>query len=170
LRGTIDISSELGKGTAFRIRLPVTLAIVDGMHVKVGGETLTIPLASVVELLDGRVTPIGMLEDSEYLDLRGQVLPVLRLARVLNLAGASARAEMIVVVQSERRRFGVVVDDVIGLARAVIKPLERSYAFIRQADRAFVKPAGVSGATVLGDGGVGLILDVPGLEAMAFDA
>ncbi|HKP59162.1 MAG TPA: chemotaxis protein CheA [Polyangiales bacterium] len=170
LRGTIDISSELGKGTAFRIRLPVTLAIVDGMHVKVGSETLTIPLASVVELLDGRVTPIGMLEDSEYLDLRGQVLPVLRLARVLNLAGESSRSEMIVVVQSERRRFGVVVDAVIGLARAVIKPLERSYAFIHQADRDFVKPAGVSGATVLGDGGVGLILDVPGLEAMAFDA
>ena len=170
LRGTIEIVSELGKGTAFRIRLPVTLAIVDGMHVRVGSETLTLPLASVVELLDGRRTEIGTLEDREYLDLRGQVLPVLRLSQVLNLASSSERAEMIVVVQSERRRFGVVVDDVIGLARAVIKPLERSYAFIQQADNEFVKPQGVSGATVLGNGGVGLILDVPGLEAMAFDA
>jgi two-component system, chemotaxis family, sensor kinase CheA len=171
LRGTIEIHSELGRGTTFRIRLPITLAIVDGMHVRVGAETLTIPLAYVVELLDCRGTTIGTLEgDSEYVDLRGQVLPVLRLANLLSLAGGAAQAAMIVVLQSERRRFGLVVDDVVGLARAVIKPLERSYAFIQRADRSFVKPAGVSGATVLGDGGVGLILDVPGLESMAFDA
>jgi two-component system, chemotaxis family, sensor kinase CheA len=90
------------------------------------------------------------------------------LARVLELPEVTS--DMIVVVQSERRRFGVVVDDVIGLARAVIKPLERSYAFMAAADHAFEKPAGVSGATVLGDGRVGLIVDVPGLESMAFGA
>lgn len=169
LRGTIEILSELGIGTLFRIRLPVTLAIVDGMHVRVGRDTLTFPLPSVVELLDGRTTPIGELEGSqEFVDVRGQILPVVRLARVLDLPELSS--DMIVVVQSERRRFGVVVDDVIGLARAVIKPLERSYAFMSTADHNFEKPAGVSGATVLGDGRVGLIVDVPGLESMAFGA
>jgi two-component system chemotaxis sensor kinase CheA len=169
LRGTIEILSEPGIGTLFRIRLPVTLAIVDGMHVRVGSETLTIPLPAVVELLDGRNTPIGKLEGSnEFIDVRGQILPVVRLAEVLALPSQSA--EMIVVVQSERRQFGVVVDGVIGLARAVIKPLERSYAFFASADRSFEKPPGVSGATVLGDGRVGLILDVTGLEAMAFGA
>jgi two-component system chemotaxis sensor kinase CheA len=169
LRGTIDITSEPGKGTQFRIRLPVTLAIVDGMHVRVGRDTLTIPLPSVVELLDGRTTPIGKLEGShEFVDVRGEVLPVVRLARLLELPEASA--DMIVVVQSERRRFGVVVDGVIGLARAVIKPLERSYAFLAAADHTFEKPAGVSGATVLSDGKIGLIVDVPGLENMAFGA
>lgn len=169
LRGTIEIMSEVGRGTLFRIRLPVTLAIVDGMHVRVGADTLTIPLPSVVELLDVRKTPIGTVEGSyEFVDVRGQILPVVRLARVLELQGEEA--EMIVVVQSERRRFGVVVDEVIGLARAVIKPLERSYAFFSAADKAFEKPAGVSGATVLGDGRVGLIVDVPGLESMAFGA
>ena len=169
LRGTIEIVSEVGIGTLFRIRLPVTLAIVDGMHVRVGRETLTFPLTSVVELLDGRKTPIGKLEGAqEFVDVRGQILPVVRLARVLALPEVSS--DMIVVVQSERRRFGVVVDDVIGLARAVIKPLERSYAFMAAADHEFEKPAGVSGATVLGDGRVGLIVDVPGLENMAFGA
>ncbi|HET8934323.1 MAG TPA: chemotaxis protein CheA [Polyangiales bacterium] len=169
LRGTIEILSEVGIGTLFRIRLPVTLAIVDGMHVRVGQETLTFPLPSVVELLDGRKTPIGKLEgNQEFVDVRGQILPVVRLARVLELPELTS--DMIVVVQSERRRFGVVVDDVIGLARAVIKPLERSYAFMAAADHAFEKPAGVSGATVLGDGRVGLIVDVPGLENMAFGA
>lgn len=169
LRGTIEILSEVGIGTLFRIRLPVTLAIVDGMHVRVAKETLTFPLPSVVELLDGRKTPIGKLEGSqEFVDVRGQILPVVRLARVLDLPELTS--DMIVVVQSERRRFGVVVDDVIGLARAVIKPLERSYAFMAAADHQFEKPAGVSGATVLGDGRVGLIVDVPGLENMAFGA
>jgi len=169
LRGTIEIVSELGAGTLFRIRLPVTLAIVDGMHVRVGGDTLTFPLPSVVELLDARTTPIGKLEGShEFVDVRGEILPIVRLARVLELPEGGA--DMIVVVQSERRRFGVVVDGVIGLARAVIKPLERSYAFMSAADHSFEKPAGVSGATVLGDGRVGLIVDVPGLEVMAFGA
>jgi two-component system chemotaxis sensor kinase CheA len=169
LRGTIEILSEVGIGTLFRIRLPVTLAIVDGMHVRVAQETLTFPLPSVVELLDGRKTPIGKLEGAqEFVDVRGQILPVVRLARVLELPELTS--DMIVVVQSERRRFGVIVDDVIGLARAVIKPLERSYAFMAAADHQFEKPAGVSGATVLGDGRVGLIVDVPGLENMAFGA
>jgi two-component system, chemotaxis family, sensor kinase CheA len=169
LRGTIEIVSELGRGTAFRIRLPITLAIVDGMHVRVGAETLTIPLTSVLELLDGQTTPLGTLEaDNEYVDLRGELLPIVRVSTLLDIATSANDAGMIVIVQTEQRRFGLHVDRVIGLARAVIKPLERSYAFIRRADRVFDTPAGVSGATVLGDGSVGLILDVSGLEAMAF--
>jgi two-component system chemotaxis sensor kinase CheA len=171
LHGSIEILSDPGKGCTWRIRLPLTLAVVDGLYARVGHETVTIPMPSIVELLDPTLNAIRTLEGRhEFVDVRGECLPVVRLRELLDVGHEGEAEGLVVVVQNERRRFGVVVDRVLGMSRAVIKPLDRSYAFFRKLERGFIRPRGVSGATVLGDGAVGLILDVHGLEAMAFGA
>ncbi len=171
LHGTIQITSELGKGTTFRVRLPMTLAIVDGLNVQVGDETLAIPMLSVVEVLDTRTHRVMTIEGkNEYLDVRGRSVPVVRMGEVLDLRQTQSRDSMVVVLRNDDRQFGVVVDSVLGMSRAVLKPLERAYSLLGKLDKSFVRPTGLSGATVLGDGSVGLVVDVPGFEAMAFGA
>jgi two-component system chemotaxis sensor kinase CheA len=178
LRGQIEVESVVGRGTTFRIRLPLTLAIIDGMSVRVGESTVTVPLGSVVELIEPSANNLKTIEgEGEVVDVRGDVLPMVRLGEVLALGGTTAHARdrashdaKIVVVENEGRKFGVFVDRVLGMDQAVIKTLDTSFAVFGRLAPGYERPRGIAGATILGDGTVGLILDVNGLERMAFGA
>ena len=159
LGGRIEVESQVGKGTNIRLVLPLTLAILDGLTVRVGDETYVFPLASVLESFqrqDGDVQTVK--GDREVISLRGEFIPVVRLQRLLAQAGgldASART-LLVLVESEGRRAAMAVDELLGQQQVVIKSLETHYRRVE----------GISGATILGDGRVALILDVPGLMRM----
>jgi two-component system chemotaxis sensor kinase CheA len=174
LRGTVDVEARRGQGTTFRIKLPLTLAIIDGMNVKVGRETLTIPMVSVVELIAPRADQLATVEgQGELIEVRGEYMPVVRLNEVLE-SKTSERGigvdTVVVVVENEGRKFGILVDRVLGLEQAVVKPLHKTFSVVQRLEHGFEKPDGVAGATILGNGEVALILDVPGVERMAFGA
>lgn len=156
IRGTVEISSAAGKGSLVTIRLPLTLAIIEGFQVKVGFETFVVPLEHVTECTELPAQP-GMdsrnLETSGVLRLRGRVLPYVRLRRVFSLSGQPAKRENIVVVKINEFHAGIAVDELLGGMQTVVKPLGRALRAV----------PGIAGSTVLGDGRVGLILDVPGL-------
>jgi two-component system chemotaxis sensor kinase CheA len=172
LRGTVEVRSQRGLGTTFRIRLPLTLAIVDGMNVRIGAETMSIPLVSIIELLEATEGTIRTIEGkNEFIELRGELLPLVRLSTMFDLTSQTYRGPpKIVVVGSEGRKFGLLVDDVVGMSQAVIKPMEESFRLFRRMDAHFSAPGGVGGATILSDGTVGLVIDVHGLERKAFEA
>jgi len=154
LRGTVDVTSEPGHGTTFTIRLPLTLAIIDGFLVGVGGSSYVIPLDMVVECIEvdeGQTQTAA--SESHYINLRGEVLPYLRLHELFAETGVGTGRENIVVVQFGAQKAGLVVDELLGEFQTVIKPL----------GKIFRKLAGVSGATILGSGEVAVILDVPQL-------
>lgn len=157
LRGTISVSSQEGLGTTFTIRLPLTLAIINGFSVAVGSETFVIPLDSVTECL---ALPADRHDEGldGVFNLRGEALPFLRLGALFGLAGSGAgKREGVVVVQHGERRAGLVVDAFQGESQAVIKPLGKIFEGI----------AGIAGSTILGSGRVALILDVPHLIGRA---
>ncbi len=157
LRGTIDIESEVGVGTITRIRLPLTLAIIDGFVVNVGGDAFVIPLNMIVECLELRRDDIETASGRNYLNLRGKVLPFVRLREVFEKEDAAELRENIVVVNYGGRVAGLVVDDLVGDFQTVIKPLGPLFETLR----------GISGSTILGSGEVALILDVPALIDLA---
>jgi two-component system, chemotaxis family, sensor kinase CheA len=152
LRGTLRVSTRRGHGTHFTIRLPLTLAIVQGFGVTVSDETFVVPLESVVTCVE-----LGPEQASEreldVLNLRGEALPLLRLRLRLALPGARPEREHVLVVQQDERRVGLVVDRLLGDLQSVIKPLGRLFQGL----------PGVAGSTILGDGRVALLLDVPAL-------
>ncbi|HEY4556508.1 MAG TPA: chemotaxis protein CheA, partial [Lysobacter sp.] len=150
LRGTVEIDSAVGRGTTVRIRLPLTLAIIDGFLVSAAASHFVLPLDSVVECLE---MPLALPADRGYLDLRGQPLPLLRLREQLGLHGERGRRENVVVVDCAGNRAGLVVDALLGEFQTVIKPLGRLFEGL----------GGISGSTILGSGEVALILDVPRL-------
>lgn len=152
LRGTVSIDSEEGKGTTVRIRLPLTLAIIDGFLVGVGSSVYVIPLDMVVECIE-RAAWENSGDDGRYLNLRGQVLPYLRLREHFEVEGEAARRENVVVVRHGEHKVGLVVDRLMGEFQTVIKPL----------GKVFNRISGIGGFTILGSGEVALILDVPGL-------
>jgi two-component system chemotaxis sensor kinase CheA len=153
LGGSIETESDPGEGTSFTIKLPLTLAIIDGLLVKIGGDQFVMPLASVEECIE--LTRHG--QDRAYgrnlVSLRGEIIPYLRLRETFGTEGGRPPIEQVVIACLENRRFGFVVDNVVGEHQTVIKPLGRMYR----------KTKGFSGATVLGDGNVALILDLPQL-------
>ena len=152
LRGSVDIESAPGKGTTIRIRLPLTLAIIDGFLVGVGGSAYVVPLDMVVECIE--LPPHGSGEgDNNYLNLRGEVLPYLRLREQFEVEGEPARRENVVVVQYAGHKAGLVVDNLMGEFQTVIKPLGKVFGSVR----------GLGGFTIMGSGEVALILDVPRL-------
>ena len=153
LRGTIDVESRVGKGTTFRIRLPLTLAIIDGFLVEVGGATFVIPLDRVIECVE--LPPIG--GRRECMDLRGEILPFLRLRSLFDVPGEPSRRENVVVVEYAGTKTGLVVDVLRGEFQTVIKPLGPLFAGV----------PGIGGSTILGNGDVALILDVPMLVSHA---
>ncbi len=159
LGGRIEVESQVGKGTLIRLVLPLTLAILDGLTVRVGEETFVFPLASVLESFQRQGADVQTVKgDREVINLRGEFIPVVRLQRLLALGSAqegSGRALM-VLVESEGRRAAMAVDELLGQQQVVIKSLETHYKRVE----------GISGATILGDGHVALILDVPGLMRM----
>jgi len=156
LRGEIDIASQRGKGTTFRLRLPLTLAIIDGFQVAVGDSIFVIPLDMVVECADMAPAPGGQ----KLVSLRGEPLPFVRLREAFDLADAGETRESLVVVEYGQHRAGLVVDRLLGEIQAVIKPLGRLFAGVR----------GIGGSTILGDGSVALILDIPNLIALSSNA
>ncbi|HEY4582180.1 MAG TPA: chemotaxis protein CheW, partial [Lysobacter sp.] len=158
LGGSVDIRSETGRGSTMVIRLPLTLAILDGMTVAVGDEVFVVPLNVVVESLqpkDDEVRTIG--GGDRVLRLRDDYIPMLNLGARYGIDPAiSALLDtppIAVVVESERGRIALEVDELLGQQQVVIKNLENNYR----------KVAGVSGATILGDGRVALIVDADGL-------
>jgi two-component system chemotaxis sensor kinase CheA len=160
LGGKIELRSERGKGSRFIITLPLTLAIVDGQSVAVGSETYIIPLISIVESMRLKETSISRLSGhNEVFSFRGDYLPIIRLHE---LFGVEPRAHalhegLVVIAEGDGRRVGLFVDDLLGQQQVVIKSLEANYGHVE----------GVSGATILGDGSVALILDVTGIIAAA---
>ncbi len=151
LRGTVDVTSEEGVGSTFSIRLPLTLAIIDGFLVGVAHSNFVIPLETVVECLELQ----GNASDSHYLNLRGEVLPYLRLRDLFEVDGEHPARENIVVIKSGGRKAGIVVDALLGEYQTVIKPLSGLFRHLR----------GIGGSTILGSGEVALILDVQALVA-----
>jgi two-component system chemotaxis sensor kinase CheA len=161
LHGTVEIISEWGKGSTFRVKLPLTLAIIDGMMVRVGNEVLTIPLSVIDKSVRPSRTEIKTVEGKgELVDIRGNYLPLVRLYQLFEIPSEKTDPTdaLVVVLQSTESRFGVLVDDVLGQTQAVIKSIDKN----------FRKIEGTSGATILGNGRVSLILDVHGIERMAF--
>ncbi len=153
LRGTIDIESCKGVGTTFRITLPLTLAIIDGFLVSVGDASFVIPLDRVMECVE--LPPDSQARD--YMDLRGEVLPLIRVCSLLEGPGERPRRQSVVVVDHAGLKAGLIVDVLKGEFQAVIKPLGSLFSHVQ----------GVSGSTILGTGDVALILDVPALLRQA---
>jgi two-component system chemotaxis sensor kinase CheA len=147
LRGTIDVESRRGEGSTMRIRLPLTLAIIDGFLIGVGGSSFVVPLDRVVECV-----ALPNLDNArDCMDLRGEVLPFIRLRSLFSIGGELPRRENVVVVDYAGVKTGLVVDALIGEFQTVIKPLGRLFEHVQ----------GISGSTILGSGEVALIIDVP---------
>ncbi len=155
LRGAIEIHSRPGEGTCMRLTLPLTLAIIDGFLVGVGGARYVLPLEMVVECIE--LSAGDGAEERDYLNLRGQVLPFLRLRELFEVPQPAPRRQNVVVVQYGGRQAGLAVDSLMGECQTVIKPLGVLFERLR----------GISGSTVLASGEVGLILDVPQLVQLA---
>lgn len=155
LRGQIQIFSSLDQGTTFSIRLPLTLAIIDGFLVSVADAKMVLPLNMVQECIEYH--PSLQAQGRNYLDLRGEVLPFIRLRDLFKLSKVPCGRENIVVVQYGSDRAGLVVDSLHGELQAVIKPLNSMFKSLK----------GIGGSTILGSGDIGLILDIPALVQFA---
>lgn len=155
LRGTIDIDSAPGQGTTVTLRLPLTLAIIEGLLIEVAGELYTVPMAAVKEIIALPREKERFSQSADYLDIRGQFVPFVRLRHLFGCEGASPLSQNVVVVENADTRMGVVVDRIIGTNQTVIKQISKLQAGARE----------ISGATILGDGSVSLIIDVPQLVA-----
>ncbi|MBN9428341.1 MAG: chemotaxis protein CheA [Burkholderiales bacterium] len=156
LRGSVDVSTVPGQGSCFTIRLPLTLAIIDGFLVGVGKASYAIPLEMVVECLEGQ--SIGA--ERNYLDLRGEVLPFVRLRELFEVPGTPPARQNVVVMKTSAGKLGVVVDVLHGEFQTVIKPLSPLFRQLR----------GIVGSTIMGSGEVALILDVQTLAQLAIGA
>jgi two-component system chemotaxis sensor kinase CheA len=152
LRGTVDLDSQEGLGSIIRIRLPLTLAIIDGFMVGVGNASYVIPLDMVVECIELRAW-VDEGGDGQYLNLRGEVLPYRRLRDHFDMEGGHVQRENVVVVRYGDHKAGLVVDKLMGEFQTVIKPL----------GKLFKGEKSIGGFTILGSGEVALIVDVPGL-------
>lgn len=151
LKGSVVVTSERGFGTKFSIRLPLTLAIIQGLLVRVGDEVYSIPITSVIESHRVRQDEINTIDNYEVLNVRNEVISILRLDRLFNIKQAEEKEHyFIVIVGSSDKKIGVMVDSLIGEEDVVIKPLRDQ----------FTKSPGVAGASILGDGSVSLIIDV----------
>lgn len=162
LRGTVEVDTELGKGTLITIQLPLTLAIIDGFMVGVGQERYVIPLSMVEECVEMQDASWSVDHKRRHVNLRGDMMPCLRLSDFFEVPSTQSIAghrESLVVVRFGRTRAGLVVDELFGELQTVIKPLGKVFAGLQ----------GVSGATVLGSGEIALILDVQGLIKLAVE-
>ncbi len=151
LNGTVNVTTEMGRGSKFSIRLPLTLAIIQGLLVRVGREIYSIPIASVIESVRVRKSEINTIDNYEVLNVRNEVVSVLRLSRLFNIRTTEEGEYcFVVIVGSQEKKIGIMVDNLIGEEDVVIKPLRDQ----------FTQSPGVAGASILGDGSVSLIIDV----------
>lgn len=158
LRGSVLLSSDEGQGSTIEIRLPLTLAIIDGFLVAVGSSRFIFPLDAVVEVIEGRASEATLDDRGRgVVELRGQVLPVVSLRTLYGIDGPVAGRGSIVVLKSGHARFGVLVDALLGQHQTVIKPLGQLLRSLR----------GMAGSSILGNGEVALIFDVPALAQLA---
>jgi len=160
LRGQIEITSESGKGSIFSIRLPLTLAIIDGMVVRVGSERYVIPTLSIVMSVRPDQEDLeSVVGRGEMMRLQGNLIPLFRLGRLFNLKDAEVdpTKAIIVVVEDEGKHIGVLIDDILGQQQIVIKSLGETMRDI----------PGIAGGAIMPDGDVGLILDVGGMVKVA---
>ncbi|MDA8481318.1 chemotaxis protein CheA [Citrobacter sp. Awk 4] len=157
--GHVEIQSKQGSGTTIRILLPLTLAILDGMSVRVANEVFILPLNAVMESLQPREEDLHPLAGGErVLEVRGEYLPLVELWKLFDVVGAKTEATqgIVVILQSAGRRYALLVDQLIGQHQVVVKNLESNYR----------KVPGISAATILGDGSVALIVDVSALQGL----
>ncbi|MDR1787685.1 MAG: chemotaxis protein CheA [Treponema sp.] len=151
LNGTVTVKTEKGRGTTFTIKLPLTLAIIQGLLVRVGPEIYTIPITSVIESLRVRPDEIRRLDHYEVFNIRNDVISLLRISRLFGIPCEEERDyHFIVIVGTAEKKMGFMVDRLIGEEDVVIKPLRDQYT----------NTPGIAGASILGDGSVSLILDV----------
>jgi two-component system chemotaxis sensor kinase CheA len=154
--GAVDVRSVAGQGTTITISLPLTLAILDGMSVRVGDEVYIVPLGYVVESLQPAAADVKNVAGSgQVLKVRGEYLPLIRLGQAfgINARYTDPAHGIVVILETEGRKAALLVDELVGQQQVVVKNLEANYR----------KVPGISGATIMGDGGVALILDVAGL-------
>jgi len=156
LGGRIEIISTPGKGTAFTMILPLTLAILDGMVVRLAGQRYVLPLSNVVETVQpepGQLRPVA--NSSEVIAMRGTFVPVRRLSELFHLAPSEREAEdsVVIIVETDAGNVGLMVDTIEDRREVVIKSLDQNLYPIR----------GLGGATILGDGSIALILDIDAL-------
>jgi two-component system chemotaxis sensor kinase CheA len=159
LNGTVEIFSEKGKGTRLRIKIPLTMAIIQALMVRVGKEKFTIPLTTVEETLRVFRHEISEIEGVDVIHLRENTMPIFQLAKIYDIdrQGTNEEKMFVVVVSTGTQELGLVVDELLGQEEVVIKPL---------ADYLRLE-SGFGGATILGDGGISLILDIPELVKIA---
>jgi two-component system chemotaxis sensor kinase CheA len=157
LRGSIGITSQKGIGTTITLRLPLTLAIIEGLLVQIGKEYFVLPLSVVEECVELTREDIANAHGRHLANVRGQIVPYISLREQFAINGKKPEIEQIVIVGVEGHRVGFVIDNVIGEHQTVIKTLGRVYKDIE----------GISGATILGDGTVALILDIQKLVQIA---
>jgi two-component system chemotaxis sensor kinase CheA len=153
LRGSIEISSQKGLGTTITLKLPLTLAIIDGFLTRIGAENFVFPLSLVEECVELNRKSVNNSHGRNIANVRGDIVPYIRLRERFSIDGGPPPIEQIVITRVEDKRVGFVVDHIIGGHQTVIKNLGGFYRNVE----------GISGATILGDGTVALILDVPKL-------
>jgi len=157
LRGSVTINSELGKGSVVTVRLPLTLAIIEGLLIGVGNEYFVIPLSLVEECIELSTEEVEQANGNRLVEVRGELVPYLRLRECFDNGGNAPEIEQIIIVKNGETRFGFTADEVIGQHQTVIKGLGKMYEGVK----------GLSGATILGNGAVALILDTPALIQLA---
>ena len=160
LRGTVDLDSAEGIGTTVRIRLPLTLAIIDGFLVGVSNNAYVVPLDMVLECVELTPAQQQASRATNYINLRGEVLPFIRLRDLFGVEDTPPKRESIVVMQYAGQHAGLMVDSLMGEFQTVIKPMGKLFNHLK----------GIAGSTILGSGDVALILDVPSLVQRAVNA
>lgn len=151
LKGTVSVTSGAGKGSTFTIKLPLTLAIIQGLLVRVGTQVYSIPITSVIESQRVRKEEINTIDNYEVMNVRDEVISVLRLSRLFHIKSANTSDYcFVVIVGTQEKKIGVMVDSLIGEEDVVIKALHDQ----------FTNSPGIAGASILGDGSVSLIIDV----------
>ncbi len=153
--GRLEIESHAGLGSTFEIRLPLTLAILDGMSIAVGDQMFIIPLVNIIESVQPSESQLKQISNQQVLELRDAYWPIVKLYQVMEVEPKSARPSdgILVLIETSKTRFALLVDDLIGQQQVVIKSLEQHYRRV----------PGVAGATIMGDGSVALIIDAESL-------